>query len=202
MTMWSKHKNIKKEKRKMNINKKKTKRKSMSRMGPSVSSYDFSDVVEFNTGKTGIPPQFKKGIVPSGKELQDKITEQLKASVELADATVQPGSSGALSSHTSVRYDLIPRVFLERTGKRYELGAVKYPPFNFSAGLADKAYIIDRMNHLQEHVQALLWPKSKEEVEDDNEAAIAWATAFLMLCDKKVLEEIRMERMCVQRFTL
>lgn len=129
------------------------------------------------------------------------LEEQLRASIAVAEQTemTRPGESAALSSYVSTRYDLIPRLFLERVAARFELGTKKYPPFNYSHGLSDKAYIIDRLNHLQEHVQALLWPKNEEELLDDNEAAIGWATAFLTLCDKKMLKAIREERYNVQR---
>src|SRR5690242_1779148 len=83
--------------------------------------------------------------------------------------------SGAKSSGKMKRFDLIPRTFLERIADRYEIGAKKYPPFNYRKGFTDQSYIIDRINHLQNHLQAFFNPLTKEEFEDDNLAGIGWA---------------------------
>jgi hypothetical protein len=112
---------------------------------------------------------------------------------------VAVGQSGALSSSKKIRYDLLPRTFLERIAERFELGTRKYPPFNYKQGLEDKEFIIDRLNHLQEHVQAYLSPKDSDDWNDDNLAGIGWAVSFLMECEtteigREVIAKIRMER--------
>ena len=109
------------------------------------------------------------------------------------------GPSGALSSSKKIRFDLLPRTFLERVAKRFELGAHKYPAFNYKQGLEDKEYIIERINHLIQHVNEFLSPLDSEEWDDDNLSAIGWAVAFLMECEttkegKEVIFQIRRER--------
>jgi Domain of unknown function (DUF5664) len=110
------------------------------------------------------------------------------------EVLTKPGASEALSSHVEERWDLIPRPFLHRVAVRFGLGAKKYPPFNFTRGLNDKEYVIDRINHLIYHVNAFLWPITDDEWEDDNLAAIAWGVAFLMLCNPAIILEIRKDR--------
>lgn len=105
--------------------------------------------------------------------------------------------SGATSSNQLPRFDLIPRVALEILAKRYTIGAVKHGDFNYRKGFHDKAFIIDRINHLVEHLGALLCPKDSDEWDDDNIGAILWAAAFLAevrQADPLLLKEIRMER--------
>jgi len=89
-------------------------------------------------------------------------------------------TSNAKSSGKVPRFDLIPRVALEKLARRFELGARKYGEFNYKqAFLDDKDFIIDRLNHLQQHVQALLSPSRANEWDDDNIGAILWAAAML-----------------------
>lgn len=113
--------------------------------------------------------------------------------------TLQRFASGAESSGCVVRFDLVPRRFLERVAARFGLGAGKYGERKYRNGLRDRAFIVDRLNHLQHHVQALLAPQSEEEFLDDNLGAIGWAAAFLCEVEAdpegaKILEGIRMER--------
>lgn len=107
--------------------------------------------------------------------------------------------SGAQSSGNALRYDLIPRSFLRRVALRFGMGAEKYPPFNYRSGLADKEYILDRINHLQEHFQGYIAPENEDDLTDDNLGAIAWGCAFLCEVEahpegKKIVDEIRRER--------
>lgn len=131
--------------------------------------------------------------------IKAQIDKEFKQNLKnLAEETVT-FSSGAKSSGTFTRFDLIPRVFLERIAKRFEIGAKKYPPFNYRIGFKEKAYVIDRINHLQNHLNAFLNPRNKEELEDDNLAGIGWAVAFLMEAQtteegKKIINEIINER--------
>ena len=112
-------------------------------------------------------------------------------------------ASGAQSSGSACRFDLIPRSFLERVANRFGLGAAKYGERRYRKGLRDRAFILDRLNHLQEHVQALLAPQSADELLDDNLGAIGWAAAFLSEVEAdpvgaRILEEIRRERSAVR----
>jgi hypothetical protein len=105
----------------------------------------------------------------------------------------------AQSSHVANRYDLTPRNFIERVGQRFALGDIKYPPFNYRNGLTDRKFIIERINHLQEHFYAYMWPRNNDEWNDDNLAAIGWSIAFLMEVEddpigRGILEEIRSNR--------
>lgn len=108
-------------------------------------------------------------------------------------------ASGAKSSSNAKRFDLIPRVALEKLADRFELGLLKYDAFNYRKGLHDKEFIIDRLNHLQMHMQALLAPQTNEEIEDDNIGAILWAASFIAEVEsqqssKDILNLIRGER--------
>lgn len=108
-------------------------------------------------------------------------------------------ASGAMSSGKALRFDLVPRRFLERVAKRFGLGAEKYGERMYRKGLRDRAFIVDRLNHLQGHVQALLAPLNSLELVDDNVGAIGWAAAFLAEVEAdaegcKILEDIRKER--------
>jgi len=109
-------------------------------------------------------------------------------------------SSGAKSSGKVTRFDFLPRAFMERVAKRFELGAQKYPPFNYRIGFNDKDFVLDRINHLEAHLQAFLHPRTEEEYNDDNLAGIGWAIAFLMELEetqegRDLINEIRHEHM-------
>lgn len=88
--------------------------------------------------------------------------------------------NGAKSTSKVIRMDFLPRTFLERVAKRFELGAVTKGDFNYRKGFSDEEFILDRINHLQVHLQAFLNPQNKAEFEDDQLAAMGWAIAFLM----------------------
>lgn len=108
-------------------------------------------------------------------------------------------ASGAQSSGKALRFDLIPRVFLERVAERFGIGAEKYGERMYRNGLRDREFILDRMNHLQGHIQALLSPQNAMERIDDNLGAIGWAAALLSEVEadaegSKILEAIRKER--------
>jgi Domain of unknown function (DUF5664) len=107
--------------------------------------------------------------------------------------------SGAQSSGKVERFDLVPRNFLQRVAARFGLGMAKYGERAYRKGLRDRAFIIDRMNHLQQHIQAYVAPQSVGEVMDDNLAAIGWAAAFLCEVEAdpvgaQILVKIRAER--------
>lgn len=108
-------------------------------------------------------------------------------------------ASGAASSGNVVRFDLLPRRFLERVASRFGLGAKKYGERKYRKGQRDRAFIVDRLNHLQQHWQAYLAPETMEDWQDDNLGAIGWAVAFLCEVEAdpvgaQILERIRAER--------
>lgn len=103
--------------------------------------------------------------------------------------------SGARSSEEALRYDLVPRNFLRRLAARFTLGAKKHGDTNYRKGLRDRAYITDRINHLQEHFQAYLRPESDAERTDDNLAAIAFGVAFLMEVEADAVGQVILEQM-------
>jgi hypothetical protein len=112
-------------------------------------------------------------------------------------------ASGAQSSGDVARFDLVPRGFLERVARRFGLGAKKYGDQAYRAGLADRAFILERLNHAQQHLQALMAPKNAEEWDDDNLAALGWFCAFMTEVEahpegKLILNVIREERGCEQ----
>lgn len=108
-------------------------------------------------------------------------------------------TSGAQSSGDVARFDLVPRTFLERVARRFGVGAEKYGDMRYRKGLRDREFILERLNHLQQHVQAYLAPQAVTEAVDDNLAAIGWAAAFLCEVEAdrvgaQILMRIRAER--------
>jgi hypothetical protein len=91
-------------------------------------------------------------------------------------------TSGASSSERCVRYDLLPREFLYRVAKRWDDGAIKHGERNCMLGIHDRDYVVDRINHLQEHLNAFL----SGDTTDDNLAAMGWGISFLMEVEKSV----------------
>lgn len=97
--------------------------------------------------------------------------------------------SGATSSHVPLRYDLIPRQLLECSALRYTVGVEKHTERGYHRGLADRDFIINRINHIQEHWMKLLHPNSNSlDVEDfptregvwANIGAMIWGLGFLL----------------------
>lgn len=108
-------------------------------------------------------------------------------------------ASGASSSGKLPRFDLIPRIALQKLAERFTLGSIKYGDFNYKKGFNDKKFILDRINHLRNHCDALISPKNAEEWDDDNIAAILWGGAFLAelslyTAGREILQKIRAER--------
>lgn len=60
--------------------------------------------------------------------------------------------SGARSSEQAPRYDLIPRVALEREARRMAEGAAAHGENNYQKGKGDEAYMQERINHAIEHL--------------------------------------------------
>jgi hypothetical protein len=70
--------------------------------------------------------------------------------------------SGATSSHESIRYDLIPRSLTKVAAMTYTMGAKKHGERGYQRGLADRGFILDRLNHIQEHWDMLRHPSIVE----------------------------------------
>lgn len=100
--------------------------------------------------------------------------------------TVGPGEiqifqSRAASSGNVPGYDMLPEVFLDRTAKRFDLGAKKYSKFNYRKGLHDKAFVIDRLNHAFQHLKkAIDLIENDKPFDDDNLGAVACNIAMAM----------------------
>lgn len=94
-------------------------------------------------------------------------------------------SSGAMSSGQKPRYDLIPARPMVRIARRFGEGAAKYGENNWRKGLADREFLLDRLNHAQEHLLKLMADVSQEgdvrsTAADDDAAAIILNIMFIM----------------------
>lgn len=85
--------------------------------------------------------------------------------------------SGAKSSHGALRFDLVPPIFIRRTAERFTIGSEKYGDHNYRKGFRDREFLLDRLNHLQEHLYKFI---NEGNETDDNLAAIAWCVAIFM----------------------
>lgn len=89
--------------------------------------------------------------------------------------------SRAASSGSIPGFDMLPLVFLDRTAKRFDMGAKKYTKFNYRKGLRDKAFIIDRLNHAFLHLKlAIDAIEADTQTDDDNLSAVACNIAMAM----------------------
>lgn len=103
--------------------------------------------------------------------------------------------SKALSSKQALFFHDVPPELYRRIAKRYTVGHVKYSPeitqnLNWREGLTDPHYVMDRLNHLFDHVINFL---DDGDDKDDNLAAIAWCCGFLMEVERvapKLLRQI------------
>lgn len=91
-------------------------------------------------------------------------------------------SSGAKSSGQKPRYNLIPARSLERIATRFGEGASKYGENNWRSGLKDRDFLLDRLNHAQEHLLRLteLISGNVYTWQDDDAAAIILNIMFIM----------------------
>jgi hypothetical protein len=106
------------------------------------------------------------------------------------------GDTGASSSHAiDIRFEMIPREFLEALGARFHHG-LKHGRFNYRKGLMDKQFVLDRVAHMYEHMGRLFQPMGNDEESFlDNIGAIGWGLCFL--CEayaypdgQKIIEEM------------
>lgn len=93
-------------------------------------------------------------------------------------------SSGAKSSGTKPRYDLIPTWALQRIARRFELGAAKYGVDNWKKGLGDREFILDRINHAIDHLLIIRDRIRSGGIQiptgDDDAAAVVLNAIFVM----------------------
>ena len=110
-----------------------------------------------------------------------------KRDVANEEARVKAGSkSEALSSHSALFYHDVPPELFRRTALRHTVGHKKYIPeitmnLNWREGLDDPHYIMDRLNHMFEHMIEFLDNGNEN---DDNLGAIAWCAGFLMEAER------------------
>lgn len=113
--------------------------------------------------------------------------------VALETHAVTTGASSALSSKKMLYYHDIPPELLRRVGLRCTGGHVKYNDkpipitmnLNWRVGLSDPLYMMDRLNHLFEHLICFLEDGNEK---DDNLGAIALMAGWLMECEKNCPE--------------
>lgn len=89
--------------------------------------------------------------------------------------------NGAKSSFNALYFHDIPPELIRRAAKRYTDGHKKYGVgtynLNWRTGLDDIEYVMERFNHLWEHLLNFLEDGNDK---DDNLGAIVWCCAFLM----------------------
>lgn len=100
-------------------------------------------------------------------------------------------SSGAKSSGKLPPFALIPwHIFAERLAARCGHGAEKYGEGNWEKGLSDREFVMDRANHLLEHVHKAVETIRTGGVSiDDDLAAVLWGAIFLMATQEKGVAE-------------
>jgi len=105
-----------------------------------------------------------------------------KRDVTAEEIKIKTGKSSALSSKRSLFFHDVPPELYRRTAKRYTDGHIKYSPnitmnLNWRVGLNDPFYVMDRLNHMFDHMIDFLEHGNSK---DDNLGAIAWCCGFLM----------------------
>jgi hypothetical protein len=96
-------------------------------------------------------------------EQRNQITQGPMQTQQQVEATQTPSglmasASGATTSHEPLRYDLIPRSMLDTVAATYTMGAKIHGERGYQKGLVDTGFIINRINHIQEHWNKLLHP--------------------------------------------
>jgi hypothetical protein len=136
-------------------------------------------------------PRFDQinGIAPVHMSVEAEIERNYKSQVK--GEPLHVSNSGATSSHVPLRYDLIPSALLDRAAERYTLGVKIHTERGYQRGLNDREFIVNRINHIQEHWNKLLHPdysKANEPEDEDgvtaesinkNLGAILWGIGFL-----------------------
>lgn len=115
--------------------------------------------------------------------------EKPKRSIEKEKNKVTTGKSDAFSSKKSLYYHDIPPEFYRRVALRHTVGHQKYNDdptpitmnLNWRIGLDDPLYVMDRLNHMFEHMIDFLENGNSK---DDNLGAIGWCICFLMEAER------------------
>jgi hypothetical protein len=94
--------------------------------------------------------------------------------------------SAAMSSKQCLFYHDVPPELYRRIAQRHTGGHLKYIKeitmnLNWREGLDDPHYIMDRLNHMMQHMVDFLDTGNQN---DDNLAAIAWSAGFLMEAER------------------
>jgi hypothetical protein len=117
----------------------------------------------------------------AGNGISDSLQNNLRANYK---DKLHVSESGATSSHVPLRYDLIPRQLLECAAERYTIGEKIHSERGYQKGLSDRNFIINRINHIQEHWNKILHPHPKEDYSAvefrGNIGAMLWGLGFLL----------------------
>lgn len=144
-------------------------RRSPVRTTPRYERTDNTDQYETRGAQVG--PTVCDTVEPQ-QELPEKWKERLHVS-----------DSGATSSHVPLRYDLIPRSLIEIAARRYTEGAKIHGERGYQVGLGDRDFILNRINHIQEHWNALFhsskYRDAPKEGPIEHLGAILWGIGFL-----------------------
>lgn len=141
----------------------------------------------------------------AGSGIYDALQKDLRANYK---DNLHVSDSGATSSHVPLRYDLIPRSLLERAAERYTMGAKIHSERGYQRGMAEREFILNRINHIYEHLNKLLHPdyrkadspQDEEGIDiksiNDNLGALLWGVGFICeVADHKegikILHELR-----------
>lgn len=143
---------------------------AVTQAGTKIWINDKKQVEHAEMAGSGIYDALQKDLRENGKqELSEKWKERMHVS-----------ASGATSSHEPLRYDLIPRSLLYYAALRYTKGADIHGERGYQRGLADRKFIVNRINHIQEHWNMLLHPVvHDEDYIDGHLGAILWGIGFL-----------------------
>lgn len=116
----------------------------------------------------------------------------------IPDESLTRFKSGATSSKTSPRFDLIPREALECLADRLAGGAIKHGERAWMKGLDDPEFMRDRLNHTIEHLLNVSNGNFEEDDEWGNLGAVMWgcmlrAVSLKRKAKKPDADYIRME---------
>lgn len=96
------------------------------------------------------------------------------------DATELVFKSGARTSAHADRLDLVPPELMRAAAQRFEMGLKKYSKDNWKKGVRDQEFLVERANHMAEHMLRYLSGDFSEDTEEENLGAIAWAVSVLL----------------------
>lgn len=89
-------------------------------------------------------------------------------------------TSGARTAAHAPRFDLVPPELMEAVANRFEVGLLKYSKDNWKKGISDPAFLLERANHVYEHLVKYLQGDFQEDSEEENLAAIGWGVSVLL----------------------